>query len=140
MKKIVRTIFASFIGILIGLCTVELMQALQAKIYPASHLIPTYAERLKDIETAPTGAGVISLIGFILASFMGGYTAARIACTDHKWVAAFSTGFLFLLGCLVLFISLPFQLWLSISASTSTIVFAWLGYKIATANQQQVVR
>jgi F0F1-type ATP synthase assembly protein I len=131
MGKIVRTIFAAIAGIVIGIFVIELFQTLQAHFYPSAHLFPTHAERMKEIKEASWGAQLILLAGFTVGAFFGGYTGSRIAPSQYKMVAAGVVGFLFLLGCLVLFISLPYAVWLSISATAGTIVGAMLGYLAA---------
>lgn len=131
MKSIVKTIFGTIIGIMIGFFVLSLFETLSSKWYPSTHMNPTNAERIKDIEAMPLPGFLLILGGFILASFMGGYVAARISPDDKKILAAFCVGFFYLLGGIVLFMSLPYPIWLSISTGISFILFTYIGGRLA---------
>ena len=132
MTSIIKTIFAAVLGIIISLCVYELVDALNGKWYPSTHLQRTYEQRLKDLENMPLASMLIVLAGYIVASFMGGYAAARVAPDGKKWVAAGSVGFFLLLGGIVYFMALPHALWLSISSCLAFVVMSLAGAKIAS--------
>lgn len=132
MRNIIKTIVASILGIVISLCVYELTDALNAKLYPSSRMQPTYEERLKDLEHMPLNAMLIVLLGYTVSSFMGGYTAARIAPDGKKMLAAMSVGFFLLLGGIVYFMVLPHAIWLTLSSCMAYLTFSFLGGKTAS--------
>lgn len=131
MKVILKTIFAAIIGIIISLCVYELVDALNGKLYPSTRMQPTYQERVNDIQALPLQAYLLLLGGYIVSSFMGGYTAARLAPFDRKILAAFSVGFFLLLAGIVYFLALPHPIWLVIGSCLSFLIFSYAGAIVA---------
>lgn len=132
MRHIVQTIFGAVIGLIISFCVLILFDSLNARLYPATHMSPTMEDAMKDVQNLPLTAKWLVVLGFCLSSFFGGYMAARIAPASGKMVAAFSVGFLLLLGGIIYFVAYSLPLWMAVVSCTSYLLFSFFGGKAAT--------
>ncbi|MBL7765168.1 MAG: hypothetical protein JNJ58_03670 [Chitinophagaceae bacterium] len=127
MHPILKLVLGIVAGVIVSFCVISLVESLSAKLYPMKTLTPSIEQIIAEMKTLPLAAYLLVLGGYVLSSFFGGYTAARIASAERKIIAALTVGFVLLLGGIVLFITLPHPLWMSILSSISFLFFAWLG-------------
>jgi type IV secretory pathway TrbL component len=132
IRVILRLIAAILAGIIVSFCVIVLFEGINAKFYPSEHINPTIEQMAEQLRSLPMQAFLIVLFGYIISSFFGGYTAARIAPNTRKEIAAFTVGFFLLLSGIVNFFSIPHPTWLTISSCVSFILFSYLGGKLAT--------
>jgi len=131
MNPLLRTVLAVISGVVISSLVIGSIDALNAYLYPSPILVPTIQEQAELIKNSPLNEFLLVLFGFILSSFFGGYTAARIAPKKKKMVCAMFVGFFWLLCGIVYFIIIPQPIWYSVSSGISYLLFAWLGAKAA---------
>ena len=132
MRDIVKTIFASIFGIILSFVVIVQAERIISKYYPLNTLNPSIEDVIEQAKTMPLKGLLMVLLGYIVSSFMGGYLAARFSPSSKKTLAAFSVGFFLLMSGIVLFISIPRPLWLSIASCVSFIAFSYLGGRAAT--------
>lgn len=135
LNPFIRMIISFLLGVIIAFCVILLAETLNAKLFPSKHLNPSFMEMQQEIDTLPAQAFLLVLLGYALSSFFGAYVAGRVAPSAYKFWMAMSIGFFLLLGGIVNFIAFPHPVWLSVSASISFLLFAFLGGKLAKESQ-----
>lgn len=133
MKDNLKLISASILGIILAFIVIKWSETIVAKFYPLNTLNPSVDDIIQQAQTMPVKGLLMVLIGYILSSFIGGYVASRLSPQGKKKVAAFSVGFFLLLSGIVLFISIPHPLWLSLSSCVVYLLFSYIGGKAAGA-------
>jgi hypothetical protein len=133
MRNTIRLILASIAGIILSFFVIKGAEGIVAKYYPLNTLNPTIKDLIEQAKTMPTKGLLMVLAGYIVSSFMGGYLAARLSPEGKKQLGAFVVGFFLLLSGIVMFISIPHPLWLTIASCVSYLAFSYLGGKTAGA-------
>ena len=80
------------------------------------------------IAAAPLSAMLVVVIGWVLAAFVGGWVAARIA--RHRLVAALVIGVLVLAGVIANNTMIPHPLWMTIAGIALPLPLAWLAARL----------
>jgi hypothetical protein len=80
------------------------------------------------IAAAPLSAMLVVVIGWVLAAFVGGWVAARIA--RHRLVAALVIGLLVLAGVIANNTMIPHPLWMTIAGIALPLPLAWLAARL----------
>ncbi len=131
MKNTIRTVLASILGIIIAFMVIKLTERLSAYLFPAPHPQPTIQQYIDYVQQAPLALFLINLLGYKISSFLGAYTAARIAHPPYKMRSAMIVGFMLLLAGIVLFISIPHPHWVALSSCVSFILYSYMAGRIA---------
>jgi hypothetical protein len=82
------------------------------------------------IAAAPLSAMMVVVIGWVLAAFVGGWVAARIA--RHRLVAALVIGGLVLAGVIANNAMIPHPLWMTVAGIALPLPLAWLAARAAS--------
>jgi hypothetical protein len=82
------------------------------------------------IAAAPLSAMMVVVIGWVLAAFVGGRVAARIA--RHRLVAALVIGGLVLAGVIANNAMIPHPLWMTVAGIALPLPLAWLAARAAS--------
>ena len=133
MRSTVRLIFASIAGIVLAFFVIKWTERIVSHYYPINTLNPTFKDLIEQARTMPLNGLLIVLTGYIVSSFMGGYLAARLSPLGKKQLGAFVVGFFLLLSGIVMFISIPHPIWLTLASCVSYLGFSYLGGKAAGA-------
>jgi hypothetical protein len=133
MNSIFKLVLAVVAGIVIASMVIALVDSLNQMLYPSSIMHPTIHEQVELIRNAPLSERLLVLLGYIISSFFGGYTAGRIAPIKNKVLAALSVGFFLLLSAIVYFVLFPQPIWMMILSGICYMLFSFLGGKTAAA-------
>jgi hypothetical protein len=131
-NKIFRVTIAIVLGVTVSLCTIQLVEWIDTTYLSKMRLDNswTYEDKLAYIKKLPTSAFVLKLIAYLLSSFFGSYTAARIS--NHlKFVSGLAVGFFMILGCImdvIVYSSQP--IWYIISSFLVVLAITYVGSKV----------
>jgi hypothetical protein len=131
LHPLLRIMIALVMGVIISFCVISLAESVNAHYFPSQHINPSFEQMQKEISTSPWYAFLMVFFGYVLSSFFGAYVAARLSPAPRKLIVAMTIGFFLLLGGIVLFISMPHPIWLSIASCVAFMIFAYLGGKLA---------
>lgn len=131
IPSIFRLTLAVMLGIVISSMTVLLSDTMNAKLFPSGILSPTIEQQAELIAKAPLEEYLFVLGGFIIAAFLGGYTAGRIAPSDKKIISALTVGFFMVLSGIIYFITYTQPVWLMVASGISYMLFSYLGGRVA---------
>ncbi len=137
MRAAIRSIAAVVAGFIAASIVMMLIEALNGRvIYPD---LGRAAEGLKDREavrallaTAPVGAFLVVIAGWILGAVAGGWTAARLA-TRAKIGHGLALGALLTLAGVANNFAIPPPLWFWIASLAVLMPAAYLGARLAPA-------
>lgn len=132
MKKIVLTLVAILVGLILSCFVVKLCNDLNQWLFPATHITPTIEDTLEDAKNSPLAEKWLVILGFAASSFFGGYVAGRMAPVKNKIMAALIVGFILLLGGLIYFILYPLPIWMAIISCSSYLLFSYLGGRVSS--------
>ncbi len=129
-----RNIGALLAGLLLSAVVVFCVEALDVRLFPLPPGIdPHDPEALRTVMAQmPVAAKLLLLAGWMLASLLGGWLAAKLARSARRSHAMVVGGFL-LLGAIVNMISIPHPLWFWVAALLFLLPAAWLGGGLAGA-------
>lgn len=131
MNSIFRLVLAVMSGIAIACMVIGLIDTLNSHLYPSTILHPSMYEQAELIAHSPVSEFLLVLLGYILSSFFGGYTSARIAPQPKKLISGLFVGFFLLLCGIFYFILFEQPTWFVVSSCMSYLLFAFLGAKAA---------
>jgi hypothetical protein len=131
LSPLIRLVLSVIAGIFVAAMVIVLTESVQSTLYPAKTKQADIQEIIKNIQSLPIWAFVIGVFGYILSSFLGAYTSARIATPKYKMYSAVTVGFFLLLGGIVQFISIPYPIWYSLTVCAILPLFSVFGGKMA---------
>jgi hypothetical protein len=112
MSPILRNVLSIVAGVVVGVVVIALMQMLNAVLFPVpAGVSPTDpAAMATAVRGLPTGAFIGLILGYLLGTTAGCYTAVRIAVEGHRRVA-WLVAFVFIIGGILNFRSIPHPAW-----------------------------
>ena len=126
-----RNILAVVAGLASAWVTMVIVQAISSFLYMRDAGIDTGdAAALKAwIATAPLGAFLLLILGYVVSSLVGGWVAARLA-RSRPLLLAVIVGLFLLLGGIANFMTIPHPTWVAVLALVAYIPCAWLGGRL----------
>lgn len=132
MNQAARSVLAAFTGIIVAVAIVWGVETLGHVVYsPPADLDFNDADAMRAyIETLPPGALAFVLFAWLLATFVGGWVAARIA-KRRPLLFAGIVGGVILAAAVANLLLIPHPLWLTIAALVGIPAMAWLASRLA---------
>ena len=128
----VRTILAVLVGLIAALACMLAVQFVAQLLYPAPAglVVQDEADLVRLIESEPVARKALTLLSWMLSSFVGALVAARIGGA-HRAAAAVCVGALILAGVLLYVATTPPPAWIAIVGVLAPIPLAWLAARLA---------
>ena len=126
-----RKILAVLAGIVAGSVIIFLTEMLGHTVYPLPEGIDIKnPESIKDyIETAPVGAFLMVILGWVFGSLTAGFVATIIAPDDYARYGMICGVILLAMG-IANMAMIPHPAWMWVLGILVFLPFAWLGYKL----------
>jgi hypothetical protein len=137
MKKFMMPLAAVFTGMLVAFITIMLCEVFGHLIYPVPEkfkgidfMLPENKDKLLELmAAATTGSKILLLIGYMIASFVGGWVASLISKSTIPVPALIIGGLLTVAGIMNLMM-IPHDLWFAVINVPTYLAFAWIGAKM----------
>lgn len=131
-----RRILAVIAGIIVFVVVVSLMDTLSHQIYPMPEGLSMEDEQAMAafIAQAPFSAMLVVMLGWILGTLAGTYTASKLSPT-HKRLAAGIVGALAFAGTSLNAMMLPHPIWMLVVGLAGIAVMAHVGWKLGDRAQ-----
>lgn len=126
-----RRILAITAGIVVFTVVVMLMDGVSHQLHPMPHDMDPQDRvmMMHHMSVAPFGAMFVVMMGWIIGTLAGAFTAARIS-TTHKRLAAGIVGALAFAGTTMNLFMLPHPWWMVAGGLAGIAVMAYLGWKL----------
>lgn len=127
-----RDVIAAIVGIAVAVLTVMLFDWISHSVYPlpAELDLNDTAAMSAHIASAPLGALLFVLAGFVVATFDGTFIACWIGGAK-PFIYALVVGVLMLVATVSNLIMIPHPLWFSVAAVLGIIIAAWSASLVA---------
>jgi len=128
-----RTILGAVVGLAVAMLAMLLIEGLATMLFPPPPGIdPSSEAALAELVAKATLAmKAMVVFGWLLASFVGGWVAAKIS-RAHRVGAALVVGAAVVLGVIFNAVALPYPLWMTALGVLLPIPLAWWAARIAT--------
>lgn len=128
-----RTILGAVVGLAAAMATMLLIEGLATMLFPPPAGIDLNSEAAlaEMVAKATPAMKAMVVFGWLLASFVGGWVAAKIS-RAHRVGAALVVGVAVVLGVIFNAVALPHPLWMTALGVLSPIPLAWWAARIAT--------
>lgn len=140
MKNLLTTFIAILVGMLVAMAIIIGIQTISSMIYPLpvglDPMDKTQVEAFRAyISTAPMGMFIIVLLGYMVASFAGGFVATFIDKERMPIpIAAITVGAILTSAGISNLSAVPHPIWFAIINIPSFFIFAFLGSKMVKRN------
>ena len=126
----IRTIFSVMAGMLVAMMLMLGLEFAGSWLFPMpGGQLTSEADLAEIVANASTGKLAWVLLGWLVAAFAGGWTAARLARL-RRVGAAVAVGVLIVLGVLLNAWLLPHPLWMSLAGVLLPVPLAWAGGRV----------
>lgn len=128
-----KQILAIIVGVIVGMIAMTIVNFASAAMYPLpdSLDLSDSAAMGAYIAQLPIGAKLMVLLGWIVAAFVAGYIAAKLAPEGKGRQMAIIAGAILMLGGIINAFMLPHPMWMLIIGLLQYIPLAHLGAKAA---------
>ena len=126
MKQIVQTIVAVLLGLFVAFLITVQFEKLGNYLFPMPKASLSPAEYMAYLGSVPASLHGLSILGYGLSVFLGGYVGGRLSPLGKWKRGAYITGFCYLLPIIVLLISFPRPSWVFISILITMTLFTYL--------------
>ncbi len=127
-----RTILGAVVGLAAAMATMLLIEGLATMLFPPPGIdLNSEAALAEMVAKATPAMKALVVFGWLLASFVGGWVAAKIS-RAHRVGAAVVVGVAVVLGVIFNAVALPHPLWMTASGVLLPIPLAWWAARIAT--------
>lgn len=128
-----RTILGVVVGLLVAMAIIFLIEGLATAISspPPGLDLNNEADLAQMVEMASTTTRILVVAGWLLASFIGAWVAAKIS-RAHRVAAAIAIGVGIVLGVVLNVTMLPHPLWMTVAGVLLPIPLAWWVARLAT--------
>lgn len=128
-----RTILGVVVGLAVAMIVIFLVEGLATAISPppAGLDLRNEADLARLVEMATPTMKALVVFGWLLASFVGGWVAAKIS-RAHRVTAAIVVGIGIVLGVILNATMLPHPLWMTVMGVALPIPLAWFAARLAT--------
>lgn len=132
-KDMGRTILGAVVGLAAAMATMLLIEGLATMLFPPPPGLDlnNEADLAKLVAAATPAMKAMVVFGWLLASFIGGWVAAKIS-RAHRVGAALAVGVAVVLGVIANAAMLPHPLWMTVLGVLLPIPLAWWAARIAT--------
>ncbi|MDH3748827.1 MAG: hypothetical protein OER97_11530 [Gammaproteobacteria bacterium] len=132
-----RGVLGAIVGIAVAVLTVILFEWISHTIFPVPPELDTQdsAEMSAYMASAPLGALLLVLAGYLVATFDGTFVACWIGRAKPH-VYALLIGVLMLVATVSTLIMIPHPLWFSAAAFIGIIIAAWAAFRVAPSAVQ----
>lgn len=122
-----RTILAIIAGLIVAVVFMFGWEAIGFLFFPPPDGISlnNEADLARLVAMSSTGKKLWVVAGWLMASFIGAWVAARIS-TRHRTLAALAIGLLIVFGALMNALAIPHPLWMNAAGVLLPIPMAWL--------------
>lgn len=128
MLKILRSVLAVFLGLVVGVILMVAIELVNFVIYRPPMDNAKALERF--IENAPVGALLIVLLAWTVAPFVGAWVAAKMA-GSRPMLPGLIVGVFFLIGGVRQLFEIPHPLWFNVAGTLVFLPMAFLGARLA---------
>jgi hypothetical protein len=131
MNAIVRRLLAPIGGVAATVITVFIIELLNSKMYPLPNTVDVkdIAAVNNAIANMPSAAHLLMLLGYAIASFIGGYVAVAIG--RQNLIPAIAVGAAMVVFCFLNFKQITSHPnWMQIGSYIACILFAWAGGRL----------
>ena len=127
----VRRFLAMLAGVAVYIAVVLIADAVSHAIHPMPESVEPGDVRamIAHIESAPFSAMLVVMLGWIVGTFAGAFTASKITLEQHRLVAGI-VGAVAFAGAAMNIFMIPHPLWMSIIGLAGIAVAAHLGWKL----------
>lgn len=128
-----RTILGVVIGLIVAMLvmmTVEFL-SMQVSPPPPGFTLDNEADLARLVEMASPASKALVVLGWALASFIGGWVAARIS-RQHRLVAALVIGVLIVVGVVFNAANIPHPLWMNVLGVLLPVPLAFTAARLAS--------
>lgn len=110
-----RTILAVIAGLIIAMLVMLSVEFLSMQVSPPppGFTLNNEADLARLVEMASPASKALVVLGWALASFLGGWVAARLS-RQHRMVAALAIGVLIVIGVVFNTANIPHPLWMTV--------------------------
>jgi MFS family permease len=110
-----RTILAVIAGLIIAMLVMLSVEFLSMQVSPPppGFTLDNEADLARLVEMASPASKALVVLGWALASFLGGWVAARLS-RQHRMVAALAIGVLIVIGVVFNTANIPHPLWMTV--------------------------
>ncbi|MCL1634194.1 hypothetical protein M2650_06055 [Luteimonas sp. SX5] len=128
-----RTIAGAVVGLAVAMAAIFLVEALATAISPPPPGLDltNEADLARMVELATPAMKAMVVFGWLLASFVGGWVAAKIS-RSHRVAAAIVVGIGVVAGVILNATMLPHPLWMTVLGVALPIPLAWYAARLAT--------
>lgn len=128
-----RTIAGTVVGLAVAMAVIFLVEGLATAISPPPPGLDlrNEADLARLVETATPIMKAMIVFGWLLASFVGGWVAAKIS-RSHRVAAAVVVGIGVVAGVILNATMLPHPLWMTVLGVALPIPLAWFAARLAT--------
>lgn len=129
-----RSVLAVFVGIVVAVLAVFIVESVGHVVFPPPPGVDVSdPEALRELmERIPAGALAFVLLAWVLGSFLGGFTAAKIA-VQHRLACALIVGVVMLGAGGMTMMMIPHPLWMMVLGVLLPVPAAWVGARLAGA-------
>lgn len=128
-----RTILGVVVGLVVAMAVIFLVEGLGTALWPppAGMDLKNEADLAHFMASASPAMKALVVSGWLLASFVGGWVAAKIS-RAHRVSAAIVVGIGIVLGVILNATMLPHPLWMTVLGIALPIPLAWFAARLAT--------
>jgi hypothetical protein len=129
MGRTVLAVFAGLVTAMVAMIAVEFV-SMQLSPPPPGFVLDDEADLARLVEMASPASKALVVLGWALASFLGGWVAARLS-RQHRLVAALAIGVLIVIGVLFNAANIPHPLWMTVLGVLLPIPLAVVAARVA---------
>lgn len=128
-----RTILAVIAGLIIAMVVMLSVEFLSMQVSPPppGFTLDNQADLARLVEMASPASKALVVLGWALASFLGGWVAARLS-RQHRLVAALAIGVLIVIGVVFNTANIPHPLWMTVLGVLLPMPLAFAAARLAS--------
>lgn len=128
-----RTILAVIAGLIIAMVVMLSVEFLSMQVSPPppGFTLNNEADLARLVEMASPASKALVVLGWALASFLGGWVAARLS-RQHRLVAALAIGVLIVIGVVFNTANIPHPLWMTVLGVLLPVPLAFAAARLAS--------
>lgn len=128
-----RTILAVIAGLIIAMLVMLSVEFLSMQVSPPppGFTLDNQADLARLVEMASPASKALVVLGWALASFLGGWVAARLS-RQHRLVAALAIGVLIVIGVVFNTANIPHPLWMTVLGVLLPMPLAFAAARLAS--------
>lgn len=130
MGRTVLAVLAGLITAMLVMMSIEFL-SMQMSPPPPGFVLQDEADLARLVEMASPASKALVVLGWALASFLGGWVAARLS-RQHRLVAALAIGVLIVIGVVFNTANIPHPLWMTVLGVLLPVPLAFAAARLAS--------